>query len=176
MSFSITSALIVMGGLGLLFGIGLAIASRVFFVKKDPRVEQIEEALPGAHCGACGAPGCSGYAEGVVEGKYEVNGCTAGGNKVAAEISKIMGVDAGEIGKNVRNERFTMVSPIVRRRCLSTTVPRDANTVVLDWEIVSRYVPLMPSEWGTMVCQLWMKTFVWVAVNVCGHAPEISWK
>ena len=97
MSFSITLALIVMGGLGLLFGIGLAIAARVFFVKKDPRVEQIEEALPGANCGACGAPGCGGYAEGVVEGKYEVNGCTLGSNKVAAEISKIMGVEAGEM-------------------------------------------------------------------------------
>ena len=59
MSFSITSALIVMGGLGLLFGVGLAVASRIFFVKRDPRVEEVEGVLPGVNCGACGAPGCS---------------------------------------------------------------------------------------------------------------------
>ena len=40
MDFGITSALIVMGGLGLLFGVGLALASRIFFVERDERVEQ----------------------------------------------------------------------------------------------------------------------------------------
>ena len=96
MSFSITSALIVMGGLGLLFGVGLAVASRIFFVKRDPRVEEVEGVLPGVNCGACGAPGCSGFAEGVVGGKYPANGCTVGGIAVAAEVSKIMGAEAGE--------------------------------------------------------------------------------
>jgi electron transport complex protein RnfB len=97
MSFSILSALIVMGSLGLLFGVGLALASRVFAVTRDPRVEQIEEVLPGANCGACGAPGCSGFAEGVVEGKYPVNGCTVGGADVAVLVAQIMGTEVGEV-------------------------------------------------------------------------------
>jgi electron transport complex protein RnfB len=101
MSFSILSALLVMGSLGLLFGIGLALASRIFYVKKDPRVEQIEEVLPGANCGACGAPGCSGFAEGVVEGKYPANGCTVGGAEVAVLVAKIMGTEAGEVTPKV---------------------------------------------------------------------------
>ncbi|OVE79035.1 hypothetical protein BVY01_03895 [bacterium I07] len=97
MDLAIPSALIIMGGLGLLFGAGLAIASRVFFVQKDPRVEHIEEVLPGANCGACGAPGCVGFAEGVVEGKYDVSGCTVGGIDVAEQVAAIMGTEAGEV-------------------------------------------------------------------------------
>lgn len=96
MNFAILSALIVMGGLGLLFGAGLALASRVFFVKRDPRVAQVEEVLPGVNCGACGAPGCAGFAEGIVEGKYPPDGCTVGGVNVSVRISKIMGTESGE--------------------------------------------------------------------------------
>jgi electron transport complex protein RnfB len=96
MNASIYSALIVMGGLGLLFGVGLALASRIFFVEKDPRVEEIEEILPNVNCGACGAPGCAGFAEGVVKGKYSVSGCTVGGIKLAAEVTKIMGAEEEE--------------------------------------------------------------------------------
>jgi len=97
MDSGITAALIVMGALGLFFGIGLAIASSIFAVKRDPRVDQIDEILPGANCGACGAPGCAGFAEGVVEGKYEVAGCVVGGSEVAQKIAAILGKEAGEV-------------------------------------------------------------------------------
>lgn len=97
MGFDITSAIIVMGSLGLLFGAGLAVASKIFAVQKDPRAEQIEAVLPGANCGACGAPGCSGYAEGVVEGKYGVSGCPVGGAAVAQQVAAIMGLEAGDV-------------------------------------------------------------------------------
>lgn len=101
MNPSIVSALFVMGGLGIIFGAGLAIASRIFAVQKDARVEKIEEILPGANCGACGAPGCAGFAEGVVEGKYNVNGCTAGGAEVAQKVAAIMGQEAGSVTPKV---------------------------------------------------------------------------
>mgnify|MGYP003551708055 CR=1 FL=1 len=51
--------------LGMVFGIGLAIASDKFAVKVDPRIDRINEVLPGANCGACGQPGCSGFAQAV---------------------------------------------------------------------------------------------------------------
>jgi len=97
MDFSITSALIILGGLGLIFGACLAVASRVFHVEKDPRVSEIEDILPGANCGACGAPGCSGFAAGVVENKYPANGCTVGGDDVARKVAAIMGVEAESV-------------------------------------------------------------------------------
>ena len=39
------------GGLGLVAGVGLAVASRVFYVYIDPKIVAVEEALPGANCG-----------------------------------------------------------------------------------------------------------------------------
>ncbi|NQT23947.1 RnfABCDGE type electron transport complex subunit B [candidate division KSB1 bacterium] len=101
MDFSLLSALIVLGGLGLLFGAGLAVASRAFAVFKDPRVERVEEALPGANCGACGAPGCAGFAEGVVDGNYPVSGCTVGGAEVTEAVALIMGTEAGDVSSCV---------------------------------------------------------------------------
>jgi len=53
----------IMTGLGLFFGIILAVAYRFLRVQEDPRIEQVENLLPGTNCGACGQPGCHGFAE-----------------------------------------------------------------------------------------------------------------
>ena len=37
--------------LGAAFGLGLAVASRKLAVESDPRIDEIEELLPGANCG-----------------------------------------------------------------------------------------------------------------------------
>jgi Na+-translocating ferredoxin:NAD+ oxidoreductase RNF subunit RnfB len=84
--------------LGLIFGIGLALASRAFAVDEDERVEEIVEELPGANCGACGYGGCRAYAEAVVEGE-DVDLCTAGGPEVADAVADIMGVETESRGE-----------------------------------------------------------------------------
>ncbi len=43
---TLSAPIIIIGGLGLAFGVVLAIASKLFEVKIDPRVEQITDALP----------------------------------------------------------------------------------------------------------------------------------
>ena len=43
--------LLVLGGLGLLFGIILSLASKAFAVETDPKVDEIRSVLPGANCG-----------------------------------------------------------------------------------------------------------------------------
>ena len=83
---------ILLGVLTLIFGAFLVFSAEKFKVKKDERIERIHEILPGIDCGACGAPGCAAYAQGVVEGKYGVNGCKAGGQEAANKIAEIMGV------------------------------------------------------------------------------------
>ena len=85
-------ATITLGILGMVFGIGLAIAADKFAVRVDPRIDSINEVLPGANCGACGQPGCSGFAQAVVEGKAPVTGCTVGQAAVAKLVANIMGV------------------------------------------------------------------------------------
>ena len=83
-------------GLGLLMGALLALASKLFAVKKDEKAEAIKECLPGANCGGCGYSGCDTYAAAVSSGDAPVNKCSVGGAEAASKIAQIMGVDAGE--------------------------------------------------------------------------------
>ncbi len=84
-------AIIALAGLALLASFGLALAARAFAVRVDPKVEDIEEALPGANCGACGLPGCSELARHIAEGKADVDACPVGGESVALLVARIMG-------------------------------------------------------------------------------------
>jgi Na+-translocating ferredoxin:NAD+ oxidoreductase RNF subunit RnfB len=83
----------IIGGLGLIFGLGLAFVSKKFEVRSDERVAKVREVLPGANCAACGYTGCDVFAEAVVEGKAEANGCPVGGVDTAAKLSEILGVE-----------------------------------------------------------------------------------
>ena len=44
-----TVALILMGGMGLVISVILAIASKIFYVYVDPKITAIEDELPGAN-------------------------------------------------------------------------------------------------------------------------------
>ena len=50
-------------------GLLLAVASKYLAVKEDPRVGEVLNMLPGANCGGCGFPGCSGMAVSLVNGR-----------------------------------------------------------------------------------------------------------
>ena len=45
---------IIVAIMGLVLGLGLALASKFMAVPTDEREEKIRECLPGANCGACG--------------------------------------------------------------------------------------------------------------------------
>jgi len=92
---------VLIGALGLVFGVVLAIAARFFSVEIDPKIEAIVAILPGANCGACGQPGCGGYAEAVVSSGVATNLCAPGGATVANQIAEILGTTAGETIKKV---------------------------------------------------------------------------
>jgi len=85
-------AVLVLGSLGFLFGIGLAVASKKFNVQVDPKLEQLQHLLPGSNCGACGNPGCFGFAESLLSGKSAVNGCRVCSDEVKEKIAGIMGL------------------------------------------------------------------------------------
>ena len=48
---NVIAAVVVLGVLGAVFGFVLAVASKIFEVKKDPREEEILSHLAGANCG-----------------------------------------------------------------------------------------------------------------------------
>ena len=91
----------ILGGLGLLFGLVLAAASKVFYVETDPRLDLLNEALPGANCGGCGYAGCAGYAEAVLKGEAPIGLCNSGGTECAVAMGGIMGVKVDAMTRKV---------------------------------------------------------------------------
>lgn len=67
--------LVLMLVLGAICGLILGIASKVFHVEVDHRVEEVTALLPGYNCGGCGFPGCVGMAEALVAGDAKVEAC-----------------------------------------------------------------------------------------------------
>ena len=86
-------AALILGAMGLVFGLVLTFASKIFEVPANPTRDAIREVLPSANCGACGYPGCDGCADAIAAGKAPVNACPVGGAEVGAKIASIMGVE-----------------------------------------------------------------------------------
>ena len=55
--------------LAFIIGILLGWFEKKFKVERDPKIDEVRAALPGANCGGCGFPGCDGYAEAVATGR-----------------------------------------------------------------------------------------------------------
>ncbi|MCL2812486.1 MAG: RnfABCDGE type electron transport complex subunit B [Clostridia bacterium] len=92
---TIIYAVAVLGGLGLVFGVLLAVAGKVFYVAVDKRAAEVLAVLPGANCGGCGYPGCKPFADALVEGEAPANGCPVGGQELADTLGAMLGIDPG---------------------------------------------------------------------------------
>ncbi|MBL7081211.1 MAG: Fe-S protein [Candidatus Omnitrophica bacterium] len=88
----ILTAGLVVGSLGLLFGLLLAVASKKFSLDVDPRVEKIIALLPGVNCGVCGKPGCKEFARALIKDEISLDACRASSRKKKAEIANILGM------------------------------------------------------------------------------------
>ncbi|MBR1462907.1 MAG: Fe-S cluster domain-containing protein [Prevotella sp.] len=95
MSFILT-AVIVLGCIALIAALILYICSKKFAVKEDPRIGQVTAALPGANCGGCGFPGCSGMADALVKaadkGSLDGLNCPVGGADVMGQVADLLGI------------------------------------------------------------------------------------
>lgn len=97
----IFTSILVLGGVGLAFGILIALANKKLRVWEDPRIDTVAGMLPGANCGACGMPGCRAFAESAVAGKIQPAKCSVATNDVRKSIAEYLGVDAGTAQKRV---------------------------------------------------------------------------
>lgn len=96
-----TTAAMIMTGVALFFGVVLAVAYRFLKVEEDPRIDMVEEMLPGSNCGACGEPGCRAFSEKLVAGDAAPGKCTVNSADGIEEIASLLGVDAGAEEKRV---------------------------------------------------------------------------
>ena len=89
-------AVIVLGCIALVSAVVLYVCSKKFAVYEDPRLGQVTGLLPGANCGGCGYPGCSGMASALVKGADagSLDGlfCPVGGAEVMGKVADLLGM------------------------------------------------------------------------------------
>ena len=95
------AAILSLGCIGMIAAIALGLAAKKFAVHVDPRELAILEVLPGANCGACGFPGCAGYAKALVAGSIDLNQCPPGGADTVAKLAHILGVEASAAAREI---------------------------------------------------------------------------
>ncbi len=82
---------------GTLSAVILFFASKKFEVYEDPRIDEVELALPAANCGGCGFPGCRGFANACVKADLLDNLlCPVGGTPTMEKVAAILGKTAGQ--------------------------------------------------------------------------------
>jgi RnfABCDGE-type electron transport complex B subunit len=88
-------AVTTLAALCFLFASLLVLAHRKLQVDEDPRIDAAHQLLPQTNCGACGFPGCLGFAEAMVAGSVLPGKCTVINEDDREFIAEFLGVDAG---------------------------------------------------------------------------------
>lgn len=104
--FTAIMVLVVMVGIGAVFGSILAIANKKFSMEVNPLIHEVEDVLPKGQCGACGYAGCAAYAEAVVIDKeVPPNLCVPGKDAVANIVAELTGKAATKLEPKVAHVR-----------------------------------------------------------------------
>lgn len=91
-AFTALAVILVMAGVGLVFGFVLAYVNKKFVTEVNPLIHLVEDILPKAQCGACGYPGCAAYAQAVVTNQeVPPNLCVPGRAGVAKMVAELTG-------------------------------------------------------------------------------------
>jgi electron transport complex protein RnfB len=95
MSSTLIYTIISLSATGAVSAIILYFVAQRFKVYEDPRIDEVEDALPSANCGGCGFPGCRNFAEACVKSE-NLTGlfCPVGGNETMSKVAKILGMEA----------------------------------------------------------------------------------
>jgi Na+-translocating ferredoxin:NAD+ oxidoreductase subunit B len=84
-----------LSSLGILAAAILYVVAQKFKVYEDPRIDEVQNALPGANCGGCGFAGCRNFAEALVKAdSFEGLNCPVGGASLMGEVASLLGREA----------------------------------------------------------------------------------
>ncbi len=98
----IIATIITISSVGIIAAVILYWASQKFKVFEDPRIDEVEDALPSANCGGCGFPGCRPFAEACVKAdELDDLNCPVGGNETMVAVANVLGKTASEKAKMV---------------------------------------------------------------------------
>jgi electron transport complex protein RnfB len=89
--------ILILVAIGATASVILYLAAQKFKVFEDPRIDDVEEALPAANCGGCGFAGCRNFAEALVKrDNWDGMFCPVGGNDTMSKVAGILGKEAIE--------------------------------------------------------------------------------
>ena len=96
------SAVVTLGAIGAGSAAILYFVGRKFHVEEDPRIEEVQEALPAANCGGCGFPGCASFANACVKAEtLDDLYCPVGGQETMNKVAEILGKTAVVAAKKI---------------------------------------------------------------------------
>lgn len=67
--------------------------------QRSSLVDRIDALLPQTQCGRCTFTGCRPYAEAIAQGTAGIDQCPPGGDRTAAALARLMGVEIKPVGK-----------------------------------------------------------------------------
>ncbi|MBA4502340.1 electron transport complex subunit RsxB [Marinobacterium marinum] len=117
---TVITAILILFGLAVVFGIILGYASVRFRVEGNPIVEQIDALLPQTQCGQCGYPGCRPYAEAIANGDA-INKCPPGGQSTIESLADLLDVEAIPLDAEHGEEKPKMIAFIREDECIGCT-------------------------------------------------------
>lgn len=115
-------SVLILGVLGIVFGLGLGWAALRFHVESDPVVERIDALLPQTQCGQCGYPGCRPYAEAIAVEEADINQCPPGGDAGIRALADLLGREPKPLNPENGEETAKTVVLIDESRCIGCTL------------------------------------------------------
>jgi len=102
MSDVVLYTILILTAIGVVAAVILFFVAKQFNVIEDPRIDEVEEALPSANCGGCGFPGCRAFAETCAKAdSLDGLNCPPGGADTMKEVASILGLVAEEKERQV---------------------------------------------------------------------------
>jgi Na+-translocating ferredoxin:NAD+ oxidoreductase subunit B len=95
MSETVLLTILTLSVIGVIAAVVLYFVAQKFKVFEDPRIDLVNDVLPGANCGGCGYPGCRNFAEECVKAEeLDSMFCPVGGNDCMAQVASVLGKEA----------------------------------------------------------------------------------
>ena len=117
------TAILILVGLAVVFGLILGYASVRFKVEGDPLVDQVDNLLPQTQCGQCSYAGCRPYAEAIANGEAPINKCPPGGESTILALADLLDVEPMELDEEAGVELdMPNVAVIIEKDCIGCTL------------------------------------------------------
>jgi len=112
------TAIGLLGGLALVFGLLLGYASVHLQIGEDPKINQADNILPQHQCGKCGYVGCRPYAKAIVRKEAEIDQCPPSGEIGRLALASLLSHDAKPLNVTSSETHIKALAEIREPDCI----------------------------------------------------------